>query len=326
MQDDSQPRTAHRSRDLDPVLSEALAWFLRLREREVSEATRAAFRAWEAASPEHARAYARVSALWDSPGLAASLEVHDRPEARARASLRRRPWAWVTVPVACLALLLWSGLATPWLNRWQADYATGAGEQQRVVLPDGSAATLDTASALGMAYREAERGVRLWQGKAYFKVAPDAERPFVVYTEAATVRVLGTEFSVSADARAEVAVRRGRVLYTAAAGLDAPVALGGGEGIAQDRSRILPPGSIDVRERFAWFEGRLIFRDRPLAEVLAEVERYLPGKILLMSRRLAATRVTGNYKLADPLAIVRSLAGTTNATVASATPYLVLLH
>jgi ferric-dicitrate binding protein FerR (iron transport regulator) len=180
MQEDSQPRTAHRSRGLDPVLSEALEWFMRLREREVSEATRAAFEAWESASAEHARA--------------------------------------------------------------------------------------------------------------------------------------------------EVAVRQGRVLYTAAAGLDAPVALGGGEGIAQDRSRIMPPRPIDARERFAWFEGRLIFRDRPLAEVLAEVERCLPGKILLMSSRLAATRVTGNYKLGDPLTIVRSLAETTNATVASATPYLVLLH
>lgn len=87
------------------------------------------------------------------------MEAHDRPRSGARASLVGRPWVWATLPVACLAFLLWSDLASAWLNRWQADYVTAAGEQRVVALPDGSAVTLDTASELRMAYRETERGM-----------------------------------------------------------------------------------------------------------------------------------------------------------------------
>ncbi|MGQ0594232.1 MAG: FecR family protein [Gammaproteobacteria bacterium] len=310
----------------DRPASEALVWFTRLCDTGIDPATRAAFETWRRARPENAAAYARLAALWDSPAFAEALRTYETPGSGPRA--RRAPWrrARALALAACLVFLVIGLGSSPLLDRYRADYFTETGEQQSVTLPDGSAVTLGSATALQLEHRGHGRGVRLLRGEAYFRVrAMPLEPPFRVRTDAALVRVAGTEFSVSAASSA-VAVRSGTVTYAVTGGKAPPVTLTAGQGIATRDGALGPPRPIDLAHAFAWLAGRIAFRDRPLGEVLAEVERYLPGKILIVGARLASVRVTGSYKLAEPLNIVRSLAASAKARVTTATAYLTIVH
>ena len=72
-------------------------------------------------------------------------------------------------------------------------------------------------------------------------------------------------------------------------------------------------------------QGRLIFENRPMSEVLAELRRYYPGWIINTNDKLASVAVTGNYRLDQPLDVVRSLAHITSAKL-SEYPALVILN
>lgn len=306
--------------------SEALVWFTRLRETEPDPATRAASETWRRARPENAEAYERLTRLWDSPAFAEALRTYEAPGSGTRARRAPRRWARPLALAACLAFLV-IGLGSPHLlDRYRADYFTETGEQRTVTLPDGSAVTLGSGTALQLEYPGKGRGARLLGGVVYFRVRAMPSEPFLVQTDAALVRVVGTEFSVSAAEGSEVAVRSGTVTYAVAGGKAPPVTVTAGHGVAIGHGVVGPPRPIDVERTFAWLDGRIAFRDRPLGEVLSEVERYLPGKILIVGARLASVRVTGSYKLSNPLRIVRSLAASAQATVTTATAYLTIVH
>lgn len=299
-------------------LAEALAWFTRLQNHPTDAATRAEFARWLKAKPEHAAAYARVEQLWQSPTLAAALQRFPSPASRpVRRPFRR--WALA----ASLVLGLWGGWASGWVELWRADYRTLAGEQRRLVLADGSTVTLNTDSALSLEFAANRRGVRLLAGEAFFEVRPDPARPFVIEAGPARVTVVGTRFAVRAGTRTLVTVTQGVV--NCANSQNAAVRLVAGQQLAIAADHIAAPEAIDAERATAWLKGRLIFQDRPLREVVDELDRYHPGLIALTDDRLGAVHVTGNYKLDDTAAVLRALADIAGARVTSL-PYLTLLR
>lgn len=302
------------------VLDEALTWFARLQDSQAGPEIRRAFAAWHDASPEHAEAYARVADLWQSPVLNDALAHYAAiplPVARRRPL---RPW----VAAACLLLAMGWGLhAGGLIDRWRADYATVAGEQRRIVLADGSLVTLNTDTALASDFDGERRGIRILHGEAYFEVKPDSARPFIVAAADATVQVVGTRFTVRAGSATQVAVESG--IVACAAGTGATLRLTAGQQAAISAHGVEKRSAADSLPAFAWLQGRLIFQDRPLAEVVAELDRYHPGVIYLAGGKLAATRITGNYKLGDIDAVIRNLADIAGAHVVHLSPYLTVL-
>lgn len=318
MSSHANPEPTH---SLSKTQDQALAWFARLQDSKASQRDRAEFAAWLAVSPAHQAAYDKIAQFWQSPALNAALsQCAEIPLPQRSRKLPRQRWAAAAcVVVASGWLLLASGL----IDRWQADAVTATGEQRRIMLADGSAATLNTDTALAFNYGAERRGVKILSGEVYFEVQPDKARPFIVETEQGTVRVVGTRFSVKTGDAIQVDVESGIVACAGRQG-------GSRQLTAGQHTRIFSQGvdavtEIDAGRAFAWLNGRLIFQDQPLAEVIAELDRYHPGAIVISDAALAKTRVTGNYKLEDTAAIVRTLADITGARVINLSSYLTVL-
>ncbi len=307
---------------LGKTQDQALAWFARLQDSKASQRDRAEFADWLAACPAHQAAYDKVAQLWQSQALNAALSQYAAIPLPPPRRQKLRPERWAAA--ACIVLASgWLVLASGLIERWQADAVTATGEQRRIVLADGSAVTLNTDTALAFNYAGERRGVKILTGEAYFEVQPDKTRPFIVETEQGTVRVVGTRFSVKTGDATQVDVESGIVACAGQQGDSRQLTAGQHTSIAG--RGVAAVTGIDAGRAFAWLNGRLIFQDQPLAEVIAELDRYYPGAIVISDAKLGQTRVTGNYKLEDSAAIIRALADIAGARIINLSPYLTVL-
>lgn len=297
----------------DRQMAEALDWLIL--EDHMDAAERARFDAWLSASDGNARAYQRARAAWQSPMLtvaAAQLECKLVQERRAP---RRARTFWKPVAAAAV-LVLAVGIAVQGdlLTRLRADHLTAVGERQKVQLADGSHVLLNTDTALSSRVDDQQRVAHLYRGEAFFDVAHDRSRPFEVEAGPVQVTVRGTAFAVRyLGNEAEVSVQRGEVDLRTRLD-DARVSLGAGDSI-----RVGPEGfgerqhGAQAESQLAWVNGRMVFENCPLGQVLAELRRYYPGWIVNTNERLETVSVTGNWRLDDPLGVARSLAQITSA-------------
>jgi transmembrane sensor len=211
--------------------------------------------------------------------------------------------------------------------RWTADAATTTAEVRTIALPDGSTAMLGPESAIDIAFDDRHRLVRLLAGRAFFKVAHDTGRPFVVSTRQVETTVTGTEFDVRlAEAGVEVGVQQGEVRVEDSHALP-PVQehLAAGDWVqVGDNGAILrlqrPPAQIA-----AWQQGQLVAIDRPVGDVVEELRAYYRGRIVLLDSALTAKRVTGVYDLANPAAGLRALATAHGAHVTALSDWILVL-
>ena len=287
--------------------------------------------AWLAASARHKVAYLRVESAWAEAGrlqaLAAGLPAGTlpprtgsampaiAPDARSdlrdlrfaprdRSAPRRRGWQHgIAAALALIALgsAVWGGWQLT--GQQQASYASAVGQIQTVTLPDGSVATLSSDSRVDVRISRGERHVALAQGEAFFDVAHDTRRPFLVETDGRRVVAVGTRFSVRRDPEEiRVVVTEGKVRLESRAGPD---------GAAQPVS-LLPAGSVatagrngvlvrslpvaDAERYLEWRDGFLTFDDTSLADAAAEFNRFNTRKLELGDAAVADLRVGGNFR------------------------------
>jgi transmembrane sensor len=179
------------------------------------------------------------------------------------------------------------------------DYRTTAGEQRTVNLADGSRLTIDTDGAASVRLDRAARTVSLFHGQVLAQVAHDRARPFVVATTDGTATALGTQFTVRRiDKGTMVTVIESRVracASTPGACLD----LMPGQRAWMDRGGIRRMADVDAETAGAWAEGWLAADDRPVADVLAELNRYRAVPVRFDPAALAGVRVSGSFPLRD---------------------------
>ncbi|CAO3436547.1 FecR family protein [Azospirillum doebereinerae] len=337
--------------DTDPSLplEQALDWFLRLQSEETGEECRQACAVWCAADPRNARAWALAQDMWGSPlftdalaaaapSVAAPLaapapSAHPPANARmpaakalplggtlSRRPVRRRAMAWAAAVLVAVGL----GWVSDLPLRLRADHRTATGARERVVLTDGSRVLMDTGTALVTDIAGAERRTRLLRGAAFFEVTPDPARPFRVAAGPAVVTVVGTAFAVRyVDDRVTVTVRHGTVDVAQTGGT--AVRLRAGEEVAVTASGIGKGHPTDLVAALGWVDGRLVFEDRPLGEVLGELDRYHRG-LIMVPDALAARRITGNYRLDDPVRTAASLAELVRAEMLRVSDALLILR
>jgi transmembrane sensor len=302
----------------DPVQEAAARWVARLSSSDATAEDRRAFEAWLAADPAHGPAYAAMDALWGKLG-----RVEDpwpSPEAPPRS--RRRPTkglAGIAVSAVFAGALAYQlGL----VDRMRADVWSGVGDIRQTVLPDGSRVDLNTDTALALRFSEGERTVELLRGEAFFDVAPDPDRPFVVWGSGLSARALGTRFAVRADdPRQPVEVAEGRVAVTDAKGA---VQLSAGEAARREGAG-LTAVPADVGRETAWRQGRLIVSRERLASVLAKLGRYRRGRIVLLDAAAGERRVTGVFDLHDTDDALTAIGVTMGVRVTRVTPLLALV-
>ncbi|WP_409318102.1 FecR family protein [Pseudomonas sp. KCJK9016] len=296
----------------------ALAWLSLLHDHP-STGDQLTFSQWLHADPAHAEAYARAQVIWelsegpartladeDAPALQGYLDAMDRPR---RPQIRRRAAALAMAACLLLMISLGSGWQPQrWIDDLGADYVSAPGEIRTVTLADQSRVTLDADSAIAVDFSHGERHVQLRRGAGFFSVIHTGE-PFVVEAEKGQARVLGTQFEVRLQPHgAQVTVLSGRVGVTALRDAQQQI-LTAGQQVAYGKGSAQQLHAVDSEAQLAWRQGWLTYYQSTLAEVVQDLRRYYPGRIVLLNDELGARKVSGSFPSRDPQAVLNSLQG-----------------
>ena len=301
------------TRDMQ-IAADAALWVNRLDQPAIDTSASAAFDAWMAADARHRESFADLQALWHSDTLLQALEQSEAAfasgEARvARVSrfsgLRRSaPWLAVAASAAMLFVVIPDlGVET---------YRTGTGNGRTIVLADGSHVDLSGDAELSVRILPWRRDVTLARGEAFFDVAHERWRPFLVRSGSTSVRVLGTAFNVDRQSATRTAVE----VYRGAVTLEAPraedIVLHKGDRARVVNDRIAPQATnpdVAGHDRPDWTAGWFEAADVPMSVLIAKVQRYSVRPIRLRDPRLAALPVSGRFKVSDPTRVLKAIRG-----------------
>nr|WP_282550483.1 FecR domain-containing protein [Providencia heimbachae] len=169
---------------------------------------------------------------------------------------------------------------------------------KEVTLPDGSQLYLNQHTRIRVAYETQIRHLYLDQGSAYFKVKSNPYRPFVILADERRIQVIGTEFEVSKKAQQVlVNVSQGIVSFQSAPDKKAVLLLAGDSATSAGINSTIARSKIDPLNVARWRFGELIFVDKPLADVLAELKAYSSINIELSPSTLATSKISGRINL-----------------------------
>ncbi|HAE27068.1 MULTISPECIES: FecR family protein [Hyphomonas] len=307
----------------------AAGWLMILAERRLTDDEAAAFDAWMKAAPENEETFRRQESAWRNLphlGGVAGVEEFLKPSlyecaANAAYELRlqiagalaghgRLTGAFAAAMLVCavgIAVLLRPG-AAPDDDR-QPLFTTQVAELRNLKLDDGSEVTLGAASALDVSFSPSERRVFLARGEAYFEVAKDPSRPFIVATPDAVVRVVGTKFDVKLGAESvRVAVSQGRVEVLQPVDEAAPlkdedvkhVLLAGQSVVAGRKNKTQPVLPVDAADVAAWRDGMLVYVDAPLRDIIVDLNRYSRIPVELADPAMGDIQFTAAFNTAAP--------------------------
>lgn len=326
------------------VVSAAADWFARLQEEDASEHDFQQWQSWMSAAPEHECAYREIENAWhligkvdpppwvsaqelakdsrtdsvaagptncrvaqqahqagQDPGLSPGIPV---AQARRDAAISNRSLPWSLAATVLMVVAL--GVALQFAgDRSASDYSTATAEQRSIRLSDGSRVTIGAASRITPKFEDATRRITLDYGEAFFEVAHDPARPFVVVVSGIEVRAVGTAFNVrTSDDRVLISVAEGRVAVTPGkSSFAAPHenmenknwnTVGGVEKSAPaavlvsagHELTLTPEGNPEQQERPAseiatWRDGRFEYRGEELRHVVEDLNRYADPPIVL---------------------------------------------
>lgn len=310
------------------VLREAAEWLATLQSGDAREEDYAGCRRWREQDARHEQAYRKVESLWQRfDGLNEEDAAATTVNAVLAGERRRHRLRNSGVLAVLFTALVGLGTFTDTLpgRHMLADYHSGVGELRRIDLPDGSELLLNTDSAVDLAYSDGERRVHLRQGELWVDVSPDANRPFVVDTESGTARALGTSYAVRTEDNAgmQVVVTESRVEVCAGAASRQCVQTVAGQSARIGDGALSGPQAIDALTATAWTRRRLAVDNQPLAEVLAELNRYRRGYLHYDAAALAGVSVSGVFSLDDTDRALDTLAAYLPIRVQRVSPWFV---
>lgn len=312
----------------------AVDWLVALQAPDASDATREACRHWREADPDHERAWRHIETFGqqlrglNTPLVRGALTREGRNRPARRQAVKALAVALFAGGGAWLARdNLWRG----WLD-WQSDHHTAAGERTNILLADASRIDLDTASAIDVRFDGSQRLVRLLHGQILITTAPDPAsragrpaRPFLVETAQGRVRALGTRYSVRQfPGRSHVAVFEGAVEIRPEHQADAPRVIHAGEQASFTRDAVGATQVADPRDA-SWSVGMLVAQDMPLSDFIAELARYVPGR-LACDPAAGRLKVSGIYPLDDTDRVLDMLRRTHPIEVDQVTRYWITVR
>jgi transmembrane sensor len=321
----------------DPAIEDALRWLVVLRDDEATSADRQAFAAWLSASPAHATAWERAQEAWSRADMVGPTIMAERhgiapppvafpgamkvPTRRASLRLGRREWMGGAAAAGVVAMVGGYALTRPGAF---ADYRTGTGERRTMTLADGSTVELGSATSLSVGFDERHRLLRLHEGEAFFSVAPDVDRPFIVAAANGQMEALGTAFNVK---HLRDAVSVSIVEHAVAVSVNGGRAtrLAQGQTVRYGPGGVETPAKADLGAALSWRRDRLVFHDAPLGEVVADLERYRRGRVIITDARIGALPVTAVIDVRQTDAALQTIADTLQVRVRRLTDLLVLI-
>ena len=294
---------------MSTIDQEALHWATRHTGRTLDDAERIAFDAWYAADIRHQGAYLRAMAI--NRALDQALVQKTLRPRRERLAVEWAGASWNQANSRRAFLMAGAAgivvLTATSVFRGAPDRAvltTAKGEFRKVPLADKSVATINSGSQVEFRLTPQKRQVHLARGEAWFEVAKDKSKPFIVDAGEVLVRAVGTAFGVRRYQNgAEVLVTEGTVEVWSKDGTAPKRLLTAGEHTfvenhAADISVARQPR--EVERKLAWREGKLIFNNQTLSEAVADFNRYSPRKIIIVDPKLWNRKLVGQYQIDAP--------------------------
>ncbi len=311
----AQALTAH-------CLEMAVHWYVQLNDGAPDEAQRQAWKRWLAASPDHARAWARVEKL--------QRQLRGVPMELAMPVLTQ---AGVERRLAMKSLVLFAAVgavgAGYQFSPMSADYASRTGQRRQVMLADGSRLDLNTDTQVDVHFSASERLITLRHGEIRLRTAADtqtaAPRPLLVQSRHGRVRALGTDFNVRLGEHfTSVSVLEHTVEVRSEQMPQAAQRVNAGEQLQFSASQL---GAVQPADpnRSAWTTGMLVAIDWRLGDFIDELARYRPGH-LSCAPAVADLRVSGAFILDDTDAVLANLTASLPVRLRSFSRYWVRIE
>ncbi|MBN7808379.1 FecR domain-containing protein [Agrobacterium rosae] len=304
------------------IHKEAIDWAIRLSETP-SNSEIEQFDRWIDADPGHRHAYDRFSIVLEQTHIALVCS----PEFTKKAFRRGGSPAKI---IMTLVLVLLSGgtVALSDLSiTMKADRVTAKGETTSQQLPDGSTVHLNSDTAVAFHFSDGIRQIEVLKGEAFFEVArSDSLGAFEVLTSQGTVTAVGTAFDVNLLERAiEVTVTESKVVVQSNASGKTRVVETGNRVLIDDAG-IGSSELVPEEMRTPWRDGRLVFDDRPLMEVIDQIVRYIPGRIITLNLDTKVRRVTGSFNLSKGPRALDQFAETFGLKIKRAGKFLTIIY
>ncbi|MFZ4288170.1 FecR family protein [Variovorax sp. HJSM1_2] len=306
------------ARRAQAIQREAQSWVVRLASQHVTAEDGLAFKRWCAASTEHATAFVQVRAVWKELAVAAERVERADQAGRARSAAPRETShhgrrAFIGAALAASVGYL---VVRPPLGLWPAvtdlaaDFRTGTGEQRELLIAEGVVVQMNTRTRVDVRSKSGQAStLELLEGEAEVRADAGGRSRSVLLVAGNSaivadgarfnVRYIGGEVCVTCLA-GQVAIRRGGAQTTIDAGRQVVYA-SSGPGV----SRL-----VDAETVSAWRRRQLVFDQTPLATVVAEVNRYRPGKLILTNAEIGQKRVHASLsidRLDDVVALMRDV-------------------
>ncbi len=310
--------------EIERIEAQARDWFMLQQERSLTDDERAQFTAWLKADQQHSQSYQLLENIWQGLGevdLDASRSecTESSPSLMERCSsflggllspaLAAPTYTGAAFATVLLVSLLWFSGMTP---DYPQEYQSTVGELKTLALDDGTKVTLGADSHIEFELFDNRRMVRLVKGQAFFDVAKDSQKPFFVDAGKAGVMVVGTRFEVYKQlARVKVSVEEGVVKVAPSVTADFTTAkvktLTAGERVSATTQSLGRVEGIDKNSVSPWREGRLVYRDAVLSDVVFDINRYRQSKIVLGSDSLKKLKVTTSLSVDQTDSVVTML-------------------
>jgi transmembrane sensor len=291
------PELADQLTDLSPLTREAIAWVVRLKSGEATTADAEEFRRWRATSAAHEAAFKQAVRLWrgfETVGIAAT--DLPRPLGSDQGFSRRTLLAGAAAVAAGGAGVM---IIRPPFDLWpswrefSADYRTGKGEQREVTLGPDISLRLNTLTSIAVRSTPDQPRIELISGEALIDVAMSTRAPLVLIAGAGDIRARRAKFYARCiDGHTSVTCLTGSLEVGQGAHL---AQLSAGQQIAYSPQEFDKSNVADLTQATAWESGMLVFRDATLAAVVAEINRYRPGRIVVVNAQLAHRIVNATF-------------------------------
>ena len=296
------------------IMAQARDWYVRLADERAIASDWEAFTIWLEENPAHVDAYDHIELLLadisvSQPNMGANSNIIPlMPEPRQITPQPAKSRLWFASIAAMFIAALTLFVTT---NIYQSkpvytQYATNIGEHENIVLTDGTKISLNTNTQISVAMSKKTRTVTVQQGEAYFDIAADKKRQFVVLAQDTIITDIGTAFSVYAsDKKLTVSVAQGIIdmnngvqLVRLTQGQEAVQQLG------QDAIVVAP---IDVENISTWRAGVLVFEDTSLSSIVPELNRYFQIPIVLANSEVSDITFSGALNISDQATLLGSM-------------------
>lgn len=253
--------------------------------------------------------------------ISSRYHIDVQPDPVVVPKLRRYRMIWQIA--ACITLLL--GAATFYYLNTDSknnqnnsavayrEIKTLKGQKLTITLPDGTIVWLNSESVLRFpeSFKGHSRELK-FSGEAYFSVAKDASKPFIISTEKTKVQVLGTKFNLRAmatETATTVVVEEGKIQFSGAPGQQQLTLTANKRGVFETKGAIpsMQTDEVYAPKYMAWKNGELLMDNLTIEEVAEMLERWYNVKIKINRPELSRERYTGSFKNASLQKVLKSM-------------------